>query len=97
MKQIQQPGNLDSQNMSLAFSYSEHLGLTRWTDALCRRLAVLHGYRLWVPHFSFGSAFNAIRLHDSTSFLTKGGIKNRLFSKHSQTESTVINRLQKCG
>ena len=48
---------------ALTLADSEHFRATRGTDALGRRLTVLHGYRLGILHLLFGPAFHAVRLH----------------------------------
>ena len=52
-----------------ALPYPEHLSAACRAYTLSRRLAVLHGYRLGVLHFPFGSAFHTVCLHLSASFL----------------------------
>jgi hypothetical protein len=54
----------------LCLSDSKHLSATCGTNALCRRLTILHSYGLSIFHFPFGTALKAVCLHQSTSFLT---------------------------
>ena len=52
---------------ALAFAYPEHLGPACGTDALSRRLPILHGYALGILHFPLGAALHTIGLHLLTS------------------------------
>ncbi len=47
--------------------YPEHLSATGGTDALGRRLAVLHDYALGILHLPLGTALHTICLHWFTS------------------------------
>jgi len=46
--------------LALNLSYPEHLGTTYRAYALSRRLAILHGYGLSIPHFSIGLTVYAV-------------------------------------
>jgi len=54
---------------ALTLPYSEHLGPTYGARALSCRLAILHSYTSSILHFPFSTAFYAVGLHVSTSFL----------------------------
>ncbi len=47
----------------LALTDPEHLSATRGANALCRWLAILHGYSLGILHLLFGTALYAVCLH----------------------------------
>ncbi len=57
------PVSFNFRKSVLAFSYSEHLGATRWAYALGCRSTILHGYRLSILHLLFGTAFHTVCLH----------------------------------
>ena len=48
---------------ALTLADPKHLGPTSGTHPLGRWLSILHGYRLSVLHFPFGTAFHTVRLH----------------------------------
>jgi hypothetical protein len=52
----------------LFFADSEHFGAAGRANALCSRLAVLHGDGFSIAHFLLGAALHTICLHVS-SFL----------------------------
>jgi len=57
------PVSFRAKELALALPNSEHLGATRRAYALCRRLAILHGYGFRILYFLFGTAFKTICLH----------------------------------
>jgi len=52
-----------------ALTDSKHFSPAYGTDALSRRLSILHGYSLGILHFSLGPAFHTVRLHLFSSLL----------------------------
>ena len=52
----------------LALANTEHLGATRWADALGGRLTVFHGYGLGVFHLLFAPTLHTVCLHVDSPF-----------------------------
>ena len=65
---IQPLVNMISVDSALTFSDSKHLSAAYRAYSLSCRLTILHGYRLSIFHFPFGTAFHTVSLHQSPPF-----------------------------
>ena len=69
---------------ALTLPYPEHLGAARRAHTLSRWPSILHSYASGVLHLLFGTAFHTIRLHEFTSFLTRGFMQHKQFFQECQ-------------